>query len=123
MDTDFDLQQGHTQEPSGFATPKEKANARRWGLQAAKYIWHNHHSSGSRLFYQPNLGHSVENYSERDHDWLIDLALGKQDPGIYKPFLGVDPGENEVKRNFIGAMRWHIKNYATKRVNIAKEKV
>lgn len=97
--------------PDDNVHPKIKEDAGRWGLEIPKAIWYN------RAFNNPNLFHNVRHdYYER-----ISFALGLNNPDEFKPMLGINP--KEASRSFIPNMDWSIKNYATKRVNIATAKI
>ncbi len=97
--------------PDDNVHPKLKEDYMGWGLPLAKAIWYN------RAFNNPYLFFNVrKDYYER-----INFALGLNNPDEFKPMLGVNP--NEASRSFIPNMDWSIKNYATKRVNIATAKI
>lgn len=97
--------------PNEFVSPNVKADVRQWGVPAAKAIYYNNKKSGAALF-----NNDVETLNK-----CLEYALGEQSPENYKPVLGIN-GKN-AKRNFVRAMRWQIKNYATKRVNVAVAKI
>lgn len=96
--------------PSDFKSPKEKIG-KGWGLQAAKAIYSNYQYAGSTTFFK----------SRKEHQTYINYALGEQGEEEYKPVLGINP--QKQRKDFIKAIRWQIKNYATKRVNVATEKL
>ena len=97
--------------PDDNVKPKIKEDKMLWGLPLAKAIWN------SRAFNNPNLFYNVRNeYYER-----INFALGLNNPNEFKPALGINP--TEAQQTFIPNMDWTIKNYATKRVNIATAKI
>lgn len=96
--------------PDEFAHPNEKRKPM-WGLQAARAIFHTSTKSSPQLFY--NDRDALQSY--------IDYALGDQDENQYKPILGIRPESS--KTTWVKGMRWQIKNYATKRVNIATAKI
>ena len=97
--------------PDDNVHPRLKEDKIGWGLPLAKAIWYN------RAFNNPYLFHNVrKDYYER-----INFALGLNNPDEFKPMLGVNP--NEASKSFIPNMDWSIKNYATKRVNIATAKI
>ena len=90
--------------------PKEKVK-QPWMLAVAQAIWSANKLTGPTLF-----------YNNRDlHSTYIKYAMGQQVESQYKPLLGVNP-RNQTK-TWIKAINWQIKNYATKRVNIAVSKV
>jgi hypothetical protein len=97
--------------PSDFVSPQVKADVRMWGLPAAKAIYYNTKKSGAALF-----SNDLETLNK-----CLDYALGEQSQDIYKPVMGISAKNS--KRNFVRAMRWQIKNYATKRVNVAVSKI
>ena len=96
--------------PDDFVDPKVKEKDE-FGLRVAKAIYYSTMSYGPSLFY--NDRHLYQMY--------IDYALGTQSEDQYKPLLRVDP--KQPNETWVGAMRWGIKNYATKRINIAISKV
>lgn len=97
--------------PSEFVSSKVKADIRMWGLPAAKAMYYNNKKSGAALF-----NNDIETLNK-----CLGYALGDQSQEIYKPVMGISP--KNAKRNFVKAMRWQIKNYATKRVNVAVSKI
>lgn len=82
-----------------------------FGRAIGKAIWKNNRSYGSSLFYNDRV-----NYRK-----YIRYALGRQSIEGYKPFLGLKPDAND--KTWMRAINFEIKNYATKRVNIAISKV
>lgn len=97
--------------PSEFLHPKVKADKKKFGLPVAKAIYYNNVKNGPSLFY--NDRELYESY--------IRYALGDQDVSQYKPLLGINP--HKSKGTFLKMVRWQIKNYATKRVNVAVSKI
>jgi len=96
--------------PDEFAHPDEKRKPA-WGLQAAKGIFYTSTRSSPQLFY--NDRSMLQKY--------VEYALGDQDEDKYKPVLGIKPEDS--KNTWVSAIRWQIKNYATKRINIATAKI
>lgn len=95
--------------PADNIDPKKKD--KRWGLQVAQAIWYN------RAFTNPSLFHNVRHsYYEN-----IEFALGLNDINEYKPMLGINPTESQ--KSFLPNIDWSIKNYASKRMNIATDKI
>lgn len=82
-----------------------------YGLILAKAMFYTISTFGPRLF---NNNRSI--YNE-----YIAYAIGEQDENKYKPLLKIDA--NQSSNTWVGALRWAIKNYATKRVNIAVSKI
>lgn len=96
--------------PKDNVEPEEKEN-KAYGLQIAKAIWSHNLTYDTHLF-----------YNDRDnYDKYIKYALGKQSEADYHPFMGVNPESS--KKEWTKAINWQIKNYATKRVNIAISKI
>lgn len=97
--------------PDENVSPKVKEDPMKWGLPLAKAIWYN------RAFNNPHLFYNVrKDYYER-----INFALGLNNVDEFKPMLGVNP--TEAQATFLPNIDWSIKNYATKRVNIATAKI
>ena len=82
-----------------------------YGLLIAKAIFYSNPSSGSSMFFN----------NRKEYQDYVNYALGEQSEDIYKPLLRIKPKESGT--TFVGALNWAIKNYATKRVNIAVSKV
>ncbi|KKN04151.1 hypothetical protein LCGC14_1100370 [marine sediment metagenome] len=97
--------------PEDNVNPRIKEDKKMWGLQVPKAIWYN------RAFNNPYLFYNVR----RDYYLRIDFALGLNNPDEFKPMLGINP--REAQKTFLPNMDWSIKNYATKRVNIATAKI
>ncbi len=96
--------------PDDTDSPKRKADPR-WGLQVARAIWAYNHYHGNNLF-----------YNNRDiYDELIDYALGRQNPDLAKPVTGINP--EQAEQTWVRGVDWEVKNYATKRINIAVSKI
>ena len=97
--------------PDDNVKTKIKEDKMLWGLPCAKAIWYNRAFNNSNLFYNAR-----SEYYER-----INFALGLNNPNEFKPAVGINP--TEAQHSFIPNMDWSIKNYATKRVNIATAKI
>lgn len=98
-----------------YSFPKDNINPEKkndkWGLQVAQAIWYN------RAFTNPSLFHNnMQSYYEN-----IAFALGLNDISEYKPMLGINPTESQ--KSFLPNIDWSIKNYATKRMNIATDRI
>lgn len=91
--------------------PVEVKCSRPYAVQIGKAIWKNNRNYGSTLFYNDRVMYRK----------YVRYALGKQSKDMYKPFLGIDPNSND--KTWLKAINFEIKNYATKRVNIALSKV
>jgi hypothetical protein len=91
--------------PSDLTDPKEKLDKSKFGLQTARAIWYNNKTDGSSLFHN----------DKRVHRYYIDYALGKQSEHKYKKLLGIN--SNNINNSMLPAIRWNIRNYATKRLN------
>jgi len=96
--------------PSDFVNPKTKETDE-YGLLLANAIYYTTMSYGPSLFYNDR-----KLYQE-----YINYAIGEQSEDKYKPLLRINPAQSTT--TWVGALRWGIKNYATKRVNIAISKV
>jgi hypothetical protein len=96
--------------PSEDINPELK-NTKEYGLIVARAIYYTSAQYGPRLFYN--------NRSIADE--YVDYAIGNQSEDQYKPLLKIEPKQGDV--TWVGALRWAIKNYATKRVNIAVSKI
>lgn len=96
--------------PKDDLDPKKKEE-NQWGLQVAKAIWGYNQQYDTNLFYRDRTRYRQ----------YVKYALGKQDESKYKPFLGLKPNDNE--KSWLTAINFQIKNYATKRVNIAVSKI
>jgi len=96
--------------PSDFVSPEVKIS-NEYGLYLAKAIYYSTMSYGPSLFYNDR-----QVYRE-----YINYALGEQPEDYYKPLLRIDP--KQPNEQWVGALRWAVKNYATKRVNIAVSKM
>lgn len=96
--------------PSENVDPELKRKDR-YGLVLAKAIYYTISTFGPRLF----------NNSRSIYNEYISYAIGEQDENKYKPLLKIDA--NQSATTWVGALRWAIKNYATKRVNIAVSKI
>ncbi len=97
--------------PDDNVKTKIKEDKMLWGLPLVRAIWYNRAFNNPELFYN-----SRGNYYER-----INFALGLNNPDEFKPTVGINP--TEAQQTFIPNMDWSIKNYATKRVNIATAKI
>lgn len=91
--------------PSDLIDPKEKLSEEKFGIPLAKAIYYNNRKIGSSIF----------SNDKRIHRYYIDYALGRQDESKYKPLLGIN--SNNITNSMLPAIRWNIRNYATKRVN------
>jgi hypothetical protein len=97
--------------PDEMVSPDQKLSYD-YGLKAAKAIFHNTINYGPSLF-----------YNNRKEYWeLTEYAQGEQSQDKYKPLLKINP-KAQGNRTWVGALRWGIKNYATKRINIVTSKV
>jgi len=97
--------------PDDNVDPSTKGNKKGWGLQVARAIWYN------RAFNNPNLFYNVR----REYFEKIEYAFALNNPDAFKPVLGINP--REANKTFLPNIDWSIKNYATKRVNIATSKI
>lgn len=96
--------------PMDNIPPKQKEE-KQFGLDIAKSVWGYASFNDTHLF-----------YNDRDkYRKLKEYALGQQDEGQYKPLLGEDKGTNDIQ--WLKAVNFEIKNYATKRINIAVAKI
>lgn len=91
--------------PSDLIDPKKKAE-KKFGIKWAKAIYYNNGNDGSSMF------HNDRNVYRK----YMAYALGKQDENQYKPLLGVN--SNNIKDSMLPAIRWGIRNYATKKINV-----
>jgi hypothetical protein len=97
--------------PNELAHPRIKADKFKWGIPLAKAIWSAAQSNnGPNAFYKKRLS----------YEKALKLAFGEQDENKYKPFLGISPKE---EKNWVTAIDWKNKNYATKIIRIVTEKL
>jgi len=96
--------------PSDFVSPEIKVN-NAYGLTLARAIYYSSVSRSNALFYN----------DRRMFEEYVRYAIGEQDENKYKPLLKINP--NQSNTSWVGAMNWAIKNYATKRLNIAVSKI
>lgn len=82
-----------------------------YGLQFAKAIYSSSERYGTHLFY----------FDDQTYSELEDYAYGRQSEERYKPLLDINP--NDQQKNWVRGIRWAIKNYATKRLNVAVKKI
>lgn len=96
--------------PSDFVSPKIKDNDD-YGLTLARAIYYSSVSRSNALFYN----------DRRLFEEYVRYAVGEQDENKYKPLLKINPSQSNT--SWTGAMNWAVKNYATKRLNIAISKM
>lgn len=96
--------------PSDFVSPKVKESDG-YGLQYARAIYYSSISRANALFYN----------DRRLFEKYVNYAIGEQDENKYKPLLKINPSQSST--SWTGAMNWAVKNYATKRLNIAVSKM
>ena len=104
-----DLRAGKYPFPSEQKSMKEKEQ-NSYGLALAKAIY----------FFGTSLGPSVFFKSQSDYKTYKEYGFGEQSEELYKPMLRMKP--NQPTEDWVGSLRWGIKNYATKRLNIAVSK-
>jgi hypothetical protein len=97
--------------PADDMSAKDKLDAKKFGTPIAKAIWNKNLTRGNSLFFN-----SRRKYYEIDQ-WLF----GKNLESYFDPFLGIKPNDND--KTWYKAIDRQIKNYLTKRVNIALGKV
>ena len=97
--------------PDDTVSPKEKLEYS-YGLRYSMAIFHNTQNYGSPLFFN----------NRKDYWELIDYSQGAQSEDKYMPLLKINPKDRN-NTTWVGALRWAIKNYATKRLNIVLSKV
>ena len=98
--------------PDELVSPKEK-ESNEYGLKWAKAIYYNSNRNGN--------GGALFNNDNDVFRTYMDYALGKQDQNQYKPLLGINP--KNIKSSALPAIRWGIRNYATKKINVVVSKV
>lgn len=96
--------------PKDDQTPKVKEGTK-FHLDIAKAIWGYASAFDTHLFY--NDREMYRKYRE--------YALGRQSEDQYKPFLNEEKGTSE--KDWLKAINFQIKNYATKRINIVISKM
>lgn len=96
--------------PDDYVEPEVKEK-KTYGLAIGKAIWSHNLTYDTHLFYNDR-----ENY-----DKYIKYALGRQSESDYHPFMGIAPEAS--KKEWTKAINFQIKNYATKRINIALSKI
>ncbi len=108
---------GAVNTPQAFPFPNELVDSKMkgdpilYGLPLAQAIFYNNRHYGPMLFRN----------NRRLYNTWKNYALGRQGEDQYKPVLGVNPRDS--KKTWLKAVRFRIKNYATKRVNIAIAKM
>ncbi len=101
---------GLTPFPSEDISPETK-ETEAYGLILGKAIYYTSANFGPQLYY----------HNRTLFDEYINYAIGEQGEDKYKPLLRIDPAQSAT--TWVGALRWAIKNYATKRINIAVSKI
>lgn len=97
--------------PSELVSAESKSDPKKYGLPLAQAIFYNNRTNGPELFYN-----NRENYRL----WT-NYALGRQSEDQYRPVVGVNP--RDASKEWLKGMRWRIKNYMTKRINVAITKM
>lgn len=96
--------------PDDNQSPQAKENDE-FGLEISWAIWGSNHNGNTNLFYNDR-----ELYTRYKR-----FALGRQGEDQYKPFMNAEKGTD--KKDWLKAIDFSIKNYATKRINIAVAKM
>jgi hypothetical protein len=96
--------------PSDFVASNVKKQDN-YGLQLARAIYYSSISRSNALFYNDRA--LFEKY--------VQYSIGEQDEDKYKPLLKINPSQSNT--SWTGSMNWAVKNYATKRLNIAVSKI
>src|SRR3990167_5280385 len=98
--------------PNELAHPNVKADKLKWGIHVAKAIWSAANSTNApNAFFKKRIAYENS----------LKVAFGQQDTSKWKPYLGINPKDKAGQ--WITAIDWRSKNYATKLLRMVIEKL